>query len=107
MTAGIAAFKDASPYTVLTDGEVFLYPVDGRSLKPANHLVSRVGLKRDYNFALVSRDLSRYDFADRSTYYPLSESVVEAAFGTPRATHVCGDKMLMIYDSIPFGASAR
>lgn len=106
LTAGIAAYKDASPYTVLTDGEVFLYPVDGRSLQPANHLVSRVGLKRPYNYALVSLDLSRHDFADRTTYYPLSRPVVESAYGPPLASHRCGDKLLMIYPQIPFGASS-
>ena len=107
LTAGIAAYKDASPYTMLTDGEIFLYPVDGRSLKPANYLVSRVGLKRPYNFALVSTDLSRYNFEDRTTYYPLSRGVVEKAYGPPREVHHCGEKMLMIYDAIDFGATAR
>jgi hypothetical protein len=33
--------------------------------------------------------------------------VVEEAYGPPSEVHQCGDKMLMIYDSIDFGASAQ
>jgi hypothetical protein len=106
LKAGISGYKEANPYTVLSEGEIFLYPVRGKSAKPLNWLVSGKGLERRYNYALVTANIeeSYYD-VDRA-YYRLGRIVVENAFGPPLKSVSCGNLEVLIYPQIPFGIAA-
>lgn len=103
LKSGIAGYKDANRFTALTKGDVFLFPVKGRNVTPFKWLVSEVGLKREYDFALVSVNVNEKNYDNLKAYYPLSKQVVEAAYGPPIKTAICGSKEVVMYDAIPFG----
>ena len=104
LKAGIAGFKDANRFTALTKGDVFLFPVKGRNVTPLKWHVSEVGLKREYDFALVTTNVDDNNYKDRKAYYPLSKQVVEAAYGPPVKAALCGDKEIIMYEKISFGS---
>lgn len=107
LSAGISEIKDANPYTVLSKGEVFLYPVAGKSVKPLNWLVSGVGLKREFDYALVTRGIKDNYYDVQRAYYQLSRSVVEDVYGVPKDSFRCDDKEILIYSQIDFGTAAE
>jgi hypothetical protein len=107
LKAGISAYKEANPYTVLSDGEVFLYPVNGKSAKPLNWLVSGKGLEREYNYALVTAGVEEDYYEVPRIYYRLGRTVVEKVFGPPIKSVSCGNMEVLLYPGIPFGSAAK
>lgn len=103
LKAGISAYKEANPYTILSDGEVFLYPVKGKNVNPFNWLVSGRGLEREYNFALVTTGIQESYYKVRQAHYRLGRIIIEKAFGPPDKSVSCGNMEVLIYPEIPFG----
>ncbi|MGI9316600.1 MAG: hypothetical protein ACR2QW_04635 [bacterium] len=106
LKSGISGYKEANPYTVLSGGEVFLYPVKGKSAKPLNWLVSGIGLQRKYNYALVTAGITESYYKISRAYYRLGRIVVEKAYGAPLKSASCGNMEVLIYPEIPFGRTA-
>ena len=103
LKAGISGYKEANPYTILSGGEVFLYPVKGRSAKPLNWLVSGVGLQRTYDFALVTKNVTWSYYKEDRAYYQLGRVVVERAFGSPIKSETCDNLEVLIYPELSIG----
>ena len=105
LKAGISGYKEANPYTILSNGEVFLYPVKGKSAKPLNWLVSGIGLEREFDFALVTAGIEKSYYKIPRAYYRLGRIVVEEAFGPPIRSAACGNLEVLIYSKLAFGRS--
>jgi len=96
-TWGVSDLQTAHRYSVLSNGELNLLPSRGNKLSAPPAMFSRGWLTNTFYYVIAERRHSPASYATKKWAYPLSRRLAISMLGNPNEEHLCGTKVLMVY----------